>query len=96
MNAVVNRLRLNTTISPDVWQRAETELPTLMKQIAGFETFYAIEVSPDEMVLVIVADTAETLDRIATEVGNSWMREHVAPHLAEPPSRQIGRIVASG
>jgi hypothetical protein len=56
---------------------------------------YVIEVTEEEVVLVVVADTAETLDRVATEVGNAWMRENVIPHLAGPPDRQMGKVVAS-
>ena len=95
MYAVVNRLRLGSPIAPEVWDRAQAELPPRMREIDGFSGFHVIEISPDEVVLVILADTAETLDRIATEVGGAWMRENVIPHLAEPPDRQIGRVVAS-
>lgn len=67
-------------------KRAQAELPARMRQIEGFERFHVIEMAPDEVVLVIVADTAETLDRIASDVGDTWMREHVMPHLSRHPA----------
>ena len=66
-----------------------------MREVQGFKAFHVIEIDPSEVVLVIVADAAETLDRIASEVGNAWMRDNVLPHLAEPPSRRIGTVLAS-
>jgi hypothetical protein len=35
------------------------------------------------------------IDRIATEVGSPWMREHVVPLLDGPPQRHIGPSLAS-
>ncbi|HET6816783.1 MAG TPA: hypothetical protein VFH66_06105 [Mycobacteriales bacterium] len=95
MHAVVNRLRLSEPIPPDVWSRAQAEVPPLAREVPGFKALHVIEISDDEVVLVVLADSAETLDRVATEVGNSWMRENVIPYLAGPPDRQIGKVVAS-
>ncbi len=45
--------------------------------------------------LLILADTTETLDRLTTEVGSPWMMEHVVPLLSGPPERHIGPVVAT-
>jgi hypothetical protein len=37
---------------------------------------------------------AETEERIKTEIGGPWMREHVVPLLASPPERTSGEVVA--
>ncbi len=95
MYAVVNRLRLKSAIPPEVWERAQAELPARAREVPGFEALYVIEVADDEVVLLVVGDTAETLDRVASEVGNDWMTDNVIPHLAAPPDRQIGKVVAS-
>jgi hypothetical protein len=47
------------------------------------------------VVLLITGDDAAVLDRVATEVGTPWMREHVVPLLAEPPDRHLGPVIAS-
>jgi hypothetical protein len=45
--------------------------------------------------LVIVGESAEAVERVATEVGSPWMRTNVVPLLASPPDRHIGPIIAS-
>jgi hypothetical protein len=95
VHAVVNRLRLKSAIPPEVWERAQAEVPTRARTIPGFHALHIIEVSEYEVVLVVIAETAEALDRIANEIGNTWMRENVIPHLAAPPDRQVGRVVAT-
>lgn len=95
MHAVVSRLHLKTPIPPGVWDRAHVEVPALARNVPGFQALHVIEMSDEEVVLVVLADSAEALDRIATEVGNAWMVDNVIPHLAAPPDRQIGTVVAS-
>jgi hypothetical protein len=69
MHAVVNRLRLKAPIPAEVWSRAQVEVPPLARQVPGFKSLYVVELTEEEVVLVVVGDTAETLDRVATEVG---------------------------
>lgn len=95
MHAVINELTLATPIDAEVWERAKTELLPKMQAIAGFHAVHVVELDADKVVLIIIADSAETLDRIATEAGNSFMVEHVIPHLAGPPQRQIGSVALS-
>ena len=66
-----------------------------MRALEGFQGFRAVQVADDQVVLVIFADTADVLDRIATDLGNAWMGANVAPFLAAPPDRRIGPIIAS-
>lgn len=95
MHAVVNTLHLKEPISDGVWELAEQELAARARQIDGFDSAKVVRVGDDHLVLVIVADSAATLDRIATEAGNAFMVEHVVPHLAEPPQRLVGEVVAA-
>lgn len=95
MHAVINHLRLKEPISDDVWDLTERELAARCREIEGFDSAKVVRIADDHIVLVIVADSAATLDRIATEAGNDFMVEHVIPHLAEPPQRAIGEVVAS-
>ena len=95
MHAVVNRLRLTPDRPADLWSRAQDEVPARARQVPGFHSVDMIELSATEVVLVVVADSPATLDRIADEVGNAWMRENVFPYLAGPPERQIGEVVVT-
>jgi hypothetical protein len=95
MHAVINELSLATPIDPQVWEQARTELLPKMAAVDGFHAVHIVELSPDKVVLVILADSAEALNRIATEAGNSFMVEHIVPHLAGPPQRQVGVVPLS-
>lgn len=66
-----------------------------MTSVGGFSGLNIIEVANDHVVLMIMGDDANVLDRMATEVGTPWMRENVAPLLAGPPERHMGPIIAS-
>lgn len=95
MHAVLNHLHFVDDVDPALFAAAQTELQTKMRDVDGFAGFHVVQTSPTEVTLVILAVDAETLDRIATEVGSPWMRAHVLPLLAGPPDRRIGPVLAS-
>jgi hypothetical protein len=43
----------------------------------------------------VVVNTADALDHMASELGNSSMGTHVTPLLDGPPDRRIGAIIAT-
>jgi len=65
-----------------------------MKGVAGFRGFRVVLVSDRHAILVIYGDAAQTLDDLATLVGNTWMRDNVAPLLSRPPERHLGEVIA--
>jgi hypothetical protein len=95
MHAVINHLRFKDQVDRALFARAEQDLAPRMRAVPGFAGFQVVEVTADHVVLVITGGDAEALDRLATEVGTPWMREHVIPLLAGPPERHIGPIIAS-
>ncbi len=95
MAGVVNHLRFKEPVDPELFAQAERELSTQMRSIDGFQGFYAIHSSEAEVILVILGEDVDVLNRIATEVGSPWMTANVAPLLAAPPDRHIGPTVAS-
>ncbi|HET7666125.1 MAG TPA: hypothetical protein VFK56_08660 [Mycobacterium sp.] len=95
MAGVVNRLRFKETVDPDLFAKAERDLIPEMRAIEGFWDFYVIQTSDTEVVLVILGDDVDVLDRVATEVGSPWMTANVVPLLAGPPDREIGPTIAS-
>ena len=66
-----------------------------MRAVEGFQGFRAVQVADDQVVLVIFADAAEALDRMATELGNTWMGTNIVPLLDGAPDRRIGPVIAS-
>jgi hypothetical protein len=95
MAAVVNLLRFKAPVDPAVFADAERALVPQMRAIEGFQDLYVVHTSDTEVVLVILGDTVEVLERVATEVGSPWMIANVVPLLAAPPERHIGPVIAS-
>ena len=95
MHAVINTLRFKDSVDRALFVRAEHELADQMRGIEGFQGFRVVQVSDDQVVLVIFADAAEVLDRMASELGDGWMGTNVAPSLDGPPDRRIGPVIAS-
>ena len=95
MHAVINHLHFKAPVDRALFATAEADLAPSMRAIPGFAGFQIVEVTADHVVLVITGDDAETLDRLATEIGTPWMRENVIPLLAAPPERHIGPVIAS-
>jgi hypothetical protein len=95
MAMVVNVLQFKERVDPVLFEGAEVELGIAMRAIDGFEGFQVVHTGASEVVLLILGDTVETLDRIASEVGSPWMVANVAPLLAAPPERHIGPVIAS-
>ena len=95
MHAVVNRLRLAQPIDPAVFEAAQRELPPRAAQIDGLRAFHVLRVGDDELVVLVIGDTPDALDRMRDEVGNAWMREQIVPHLAGGTERLVGQAVVS-
>ncbi len=95
MAAVVNVLHFKDPVDPSLFSDAKDALLEKMQAIDGFDSFQIVHSGENEAVLLIFADTTETLDRVATEVGSPWMMEHVVPLLSGPPERHIGPVVAT-
>ena len=95
MHAVINTLRFKDSVDPTLFARAEHDLADQMRSIEGFQGFRVVQVADDQVVMVIFADAPEVLDRMATELGNTWMGANVAPLLDGPTDRRIGPIIAS-
>lgn len=53
-----------------------------------------VKVDETRAILVLPFPDVETEERIKSEVGGPWMREHIVPLLAEPPERASGDVVA--
>jgi hypothetical protein len=60
---------------------------------AGGE-FRLVKVDHRHAILVLGFSDAEIEERIKSEIGGPWMREHIVPLLDGPPERSSGEVVA--
>lgn len=95
MHAVVNRIRLERPIDDEVYTAAQRDLPDRVAGIDGLRAFYLIRCGADDLLVVILGDSQEAIDRMRDEVGNDWMRANVIPHAASAPDRLLGEVVAA-
>ncbi len=95
MAAVVNHLHFRDPVDPALFARAAVDLADPMRAVDGFARLEVVQTGERDAVLIIIADSPATLDRLASEVGSPWMVEHVVPLLAGPPERHLGESVAS-
>jgi hypothetical protein len=93
--AVVNHLHFREPPGADLFARAEDEVGAPARQIEGFRGLHVVQAAPDHFILIILGDTPEVIDRVATEVGSPWMMANVVPLLAAPPERHVGPLVAT-
>jgi hypothetical protein len=92
---VMNVLQFKESVDPALFQEAEDELGRAMRGVDGFGGFQVVQTGDAEVVLLIFGESADALDRVATEVGSPWMVANVVPLLAGPPERRIGPLIAS-
>jgi hypothetical protein len=95
MHLVVNHLRFREPVDPNLFSEVEASLGDAMRAIPGFRGVQVVQATEDHVILLIGGDSAEAVDRVATEVGSPWMLAHVVPLLVAPPERHVGPVVAT-
>ncbi len=93
MHVVVNHLRLRDPAT-------EATLAAMSDGVriavdAGALAARVARVDDRHLILILEFPSAEEADRVAREVGGSWMREHVRPLLAGDTERSLGEVIAS-
>jgi len=53
-----------------------------------------VKVDDTHMILILTFPDLDTEERIKSEIGGPWMRDHLVPLLEEPPERSSGTVVA--
>lgn len=89
---VVNHLTFAEPIPASVIESARGAVQVVVE--AGGLDARLIKVDETHAILLLTFADFETEERIKSEVGGPWMREHIVPLLAEPTERASGEIVA--
>jgi hypothetical protein len=93
MAVVVNHLHLTDPLTDATAQAFRDFMSRIVH--AGARAARVLRVGDTHLVLILDFASAEDADRIATDVGGPWMREHVIPLLARGPERSVGEVIAS-
>jgi hypothetical protein len=89
---VINHLRLATPLPEEVVLGAVDVCDQIIA--AGGLSASIAHVDDTHAILVLAFPDLETEERISSSLGGPWMIENVVPHLASPPERSTGEIVA--
>ena len=92
MRIVVNQLTFAEPIPASVIESARDATEAVVE--AGGLDARLVKVDETHAILVLTFPDFETEERIKSEVGGPWMREHIMPLLAEPSQRASGEVVA--
>jgi len=92
MRMVVNQLTFAEAIPASVIESARDAVQAVVE--AGGLDARLVKVDETRAILVLTFPDLETEERIKSEVGGPWMREHIMPLLAEPTERASGEVVA--
>jgi hypothetical protein len=90
---VVNHLHLSDPLTEETAQAFRDFAPRIVA--AGATAAQVIRVDVTHLVLILEFASAQDANRVATEVGGPWMREHIVPLLARGPERSVGEVLAS-
>ena len=90
MRMVVNHLTFAEPIPASVIESARGAVQAVVE--AGGLDARLVKVDETHAILVLTFADFETEERIKSEVGGPWMREHIVPLLAEPTERASARL----
>ena len=92
MTVVINHLHLRDPISDQTVQAFRSIVPRIVN--GGASAAQVVQVDATHIVLILEFTSAEDADRVASEIGGPWMREHIIPLLARGPERSVGEVIA--
>jgi hypothetical protein len=93
VHVVVNHLRLRDAVTAETLDAMSEGVRIAVD--AGALVARVAKVDERHLILLLEFPTAEDADRIAREVGGSWMREKIRPLLAGDTERSLGEVVAA-
>jgi hypothetical protein len=93
MHAVVNHMKLSTPLDDNIIDRMNSELMAKIAKMPGVANALCVQVADDGIVVVVVCESAESLERVHQEVGLPWVRENLKPYLAST-DRKVGPVIA--
>jgi hypothetical protein len=93
MHAVVNHMKLSEPLDDGIIARMNSELMSSIGKMPGVVHGLCVQVADDGIVVVVVCESAESLERVHQEVGLPWVRENLKPYLAST-DRKVGAVIA--
>jgi hypothetical protein len=93
MYAVVNHMKLSRPLDNNIIERMSSELMSNVAKMPGFADALCVQVADDGIVIIVICESDESLQRIHHEVGSPWVRGNLTPYLASM-DRKVGPVIA--
>jgi hypothetical protein len=93
MHAVVNHMKLGGPLDNDIIRRMNTELMADLVKLPGVAHALCVQVADDGIVISVICDSEESLERAHQEVGSPWVGQNLSPYLAST-DRKTGPVIA--
>lgn len=84
--------------SENDFKQAEEKLNALLpalRQVQGFQAFYAIQTAPQEALLITVYDSEAAAQAGGVQMGPQVVQA-AGPHVASAPQRMAGNVITHG
>jgi hypothetical protein len=86
-------MKLSRPLDDSIVERMNSELMSDMAKMPGFADALCVHVADDGIVVVVLCDSAEALERVHQEVGSPWVGQNLTPYLAST-DRKVGAVIA--
>jgi hypothetical protein len=73
--------------------RMSSELMSNLAKMPGFANAFCVQVADDGIVVTVICESEESLERCHQEVGSPWVGENLSPYLAST-DRKVGPVIA--
>ena len=93
MYAVVNHMKLSKSLDDNIIGRMNSELMSNLSKMPGVAHGLCVQVADDGIVIIVICESAEALERAHQEVGSPWVGENLTPYLAGT-DRKTGPVIA--
>jgi hypothetical protein len=93
MYAVVNHMKLSRPLDNNIIGRMNSELMSNISKMPGVVDALCVQVADDGIVIIVVCESEESLERVHQEVGSPWVGENLTPYLAGT-DRKVGPVIA--
>ena len=93
MHAVVNHMKLSRPLADEIVERMNSELMLNIAKMPGVANALCVQVAEDAIVVVVICESEDSLERVHQEVGLPWVRENLKPYLVST-DRKVGPVIA--
>jgi hypothetical protein len=93
MYAVVNHMKLSRRLDDDIIGRMNSELMSNLSVMPGVAHGLCVQVADDGIVIIVICESEEALERAHQEVGSPWVGANLASYLAST-DRKTGPVIA--